>query len=486
MNIENYKDILGDNLYVQGFAANPVFLNLTGYSGFVKEHKTKLRITHFMLKYKNEYSEAGYYKPDFERIWKKIKPQVMGDLDYLKGFKKEYLKDWQKYLDLYRKIDQIDLSKISDKELVEFLNKCSWGQVYSGGVSHVFIEPIGIEIEKEIKADLLNALNNKSKFNQYFSQLTAPTKYSWVTKEELDLKKISKLTKDKAEPALKSHLNKYYFVQNNYTGSKNITLSGLKERLKDIANEKVKVENPLKVKKKKEELIKKLNLNLDIRKKIKIIDYISIWQDERKANIFIAIHYLDKIIREIAKRVGVDRKALYYLSPEEALRIKGLFKIKRLKNELLARKKGCYYYLYGIDKEKIFKGEEYKELVKLKEEIDESNKLKNESLHGSIANIGTAVGRVVICKNIAHIKKVQEGDILVSSMTRPEFMPAIKKAGAIVTDEGGITCHAAIVARELGKPCIIGTKIATTVLKEGVVVEVKANHGVVNILKNKK
>ena len=64
-------------------------------------------------------------------------------------------------------------------------------------------------------------------------------------------------------------------------------------------------------------------------------------------------------------------------------------------------------------------------------------------------------------------------------MTDPRYVPAMKKAAAIVTDEGGITCHAAIVSRELKKPCIIGTKIATKVLKDGDEVEVDAEKGVV-------
>jgi len=71
-------------------------------------------------------------------------------------------------------------------------------------------------------------------------------------------------------------------------------------------------------------------------------------------------------------------------------------------------------------------------------------------------------------------------------MTDPRYVFAMKKAGAIVTDEGGITCHAAIVARELKKPCIIGTKIATKVLKGGDLVEVDAERGIVRILEKKK
>jgi len=71
-------------------------------------------------------------------------------------------------------------------------------------------------------------------------------------------------------------------------------------------------------------------------------------------------------------------------------------------------------------------------------------------------------------------------------MTRPEYTGIMKKAKAIVTDEGGITCHAAIVAREMKKPCIIGTKVATQVLHDGDLVEVDADRGVVKILKRAK
>ena len=67
-------------------------------------------------------------------------------------------------------------------------------------------------------------------------------------------------------------------------------------------------------------------------------------------------------------------------------------------------------------------------------------------------------------------------------MTRPEYLPAMKKAAGFITDEGGITCHAAIVAREMRKPCVIGTKNATKVIKDGDLVEVKASHGQIIIL----
>jgi pyruvate,water dikinase len=82
-------------------------------------------------------------------------------------------------------------------------------------------------------------------------------------------------------------------------------------------------------------------------------------------------------------------------------------------------------------------------------------------------------------------KKVLSGKkdyILVTPMTRPEVVPFLKDAKGIVTDEGGITCHAAIVSRELKIPCIIGTKNATKVLKDGMEIEIDADKGVIKQL----
>jgi pyruvate, water dikinase len=107
--------------------------------------------------------------------------------------------------------------------------------------------------------------------------------------------------------------------------------------------------------------------------------------------------------------------------------------------------------------------------------------VKEKEFKGMAACTGIAIGKVRVCTSLQAIQDFKEGEVLVASMTRPEYLPAMKKACAIVTDEGGITCHAAIVSRELGIPCIIGTKIATKTLKSGMVVEVKANHGLVII-----
>ena len=96
-------------------------------------------------------------------------------------------------------------------------------------------------------------------------------------------------------------------------------------------------------------------------------------------------------------------------------------------------------------------------------------------------------GRVRIIKNpFLENKKMKKGDILVAGMTSPEYIVVMRKAAAIITDHGGMTAHAAIVSRELKIPCIVKTKIATKVLKDGDLVEVDANKGIVKILKGPK
>ncbi|MEI6650107.1 MAG: PEP-utilizing enzyme [Candidatus Moraniibacteriota bacterium] len=106
----------------------------------------------------------------------------------------------------------------------------------------------------------------------------------------------------------------------------------------------------------------------------------------------------------------------------------------------------------------------------------------NDSLSGVTASKGRASGPVRVVMGRDDFDKVEEGDILVASMTRPEYAPILRKAAAIVTNEGSVTCHAAIVSRELGIPCIIGTQNATRILKDGDLVEVDADQGIVRKL----
>lgn len=117
--------------------------------------------------------------------------------------------------------------------------------------------------------------------------------------------------------------------------------------------------------------------------------------------------------------------------------------------------------------------------------IEDSSKLKDENqvstpiLSGASASPGIGTGYVKILQSPKEISKVKTGDVLVAKMTSPDYVPAMKKAVAIVTDEGGLTSHAAIVSRELGIPCVVGTKTATKTLKDDLIITVDGSKGLI-------
>ncbi len=115
-----------------------------------------------------------------------------------------------------------------------------------------------------------------------------------------------------------------------------------------------------------------------------------------------------------------------------------------------------------------------------KQETSEGSVAENQAevlLKGAAASMGMASGPVKIIHSREENDKIQSGDILVTEMTTPDFVPAMKRAKGIITDTGGRTCHAAIVSRELGIPCVVGTGTATSKLKTGQIVTVDGVKG---------
>ena len=210
---------------------------------------------------------------------------------------------------------------------------------------------------------------------------------------------------------------------------------------------------------------------------IALIDFVTIWQDERKTEMLGCVYYMDFFAREAAKRFNLKHEHIKYLLPAEITEQN----IRNLTDsELNNRKKGCMI-IYTKQGYKIYSNKDC-QLIRAELKKHEIKK-KVDELTGTSASLGKVIGRASICKSLKDIESFKRGDVLVSTMTRPEFVPAMKKAIAIVTDEGGITSHAAIVSRELGIPCITSTKIATKVINNGDLLEVAANHSRVRILK---
>jgi len=108
--------------------------------------------------------------------------------------------------------------------------------------------------------------------------------------------------------------------------------------------------------------------------------------------------------------------------------------------------------------------------------------VKKLILKGLGASPGSATGKVKVIRNEKELDKVEEGCILVTVMTNPFFVPWLRKVKGIVTDVGGLLCHAAIISREFGLPCVVGTKKATKILKNDMRVEINGKKGEVYLI----
>lgn len=233
--------------------------------------------------------------------------------------------------------------------------------------------------------------------------------------------------------------------------------------------------------KKKKELVKKLNLTEDEFKTIKVAEEVLYLKVLRKEAMVYGWHQAEKLLREIAARLKVSFRLLGFLTAEEIVCL------------LRAGKKADPILLLERCRKSLVKFIEGKEEVILSDEatvfilnnvLRENFSASNEKIiGGSTAYPGIAKGKVKIVNSPEEMDKLKKDDILVSIATSPDLVLAMEKAAAFVTDMGGLTCHAAIVAREMRKPCVVGTKIATKVLKDGDEVEVDANHGVVKKIK---
>jgi len=202
-----------------------------------------------------------------------------------------------------------------------------------------------------------------------------------------------------------------------------------------------------------------------------------VWQDERKMHIHFFVHYQRLLLDEVARRSGYEIEDLLNAWYQEVIDV---LDGKDLKAVLKERHDGfgIEFDEKGIRELSARKVKEYWKLYQYGEIDGDVNEVK-----GVVASRGKAKGKVRILLNPFNVESFKNGEILVAPMTSPEYIFAMRKAAAIITDRGGLTSHAAIVSRELGIPCILNTKVATKVFKDGDMVEVDADRGIVKIIK---
>lgn len=194
----------------------------------------------------------------------------------------------------------------------------------------------------------------------------------------------------------------------------------------------------------------------------------------RRKGVFNALAFYDSA----AKKIGLTRKDLAYLTKDEIIAALQTGKVPS-QNEIRLRQKG---FLCRLEKNAVCITTNPGKIREIASQIQEEKQTAVE-LSGFCASKGTVQGKVKVVRGVADLFKVKKGDVLVAITTHPDFVPAMHRAAAFVTDEGGLISHAAIVAREMRKPCIVGTKNATAVLKDNDLVKVNADNGTVSLIK---
>lgn len=403
-------------------------------------------------------------------------------------------KRWQIFLKDFELIDEkiknTDLALLSNEDLRTLFQE--FNKIYSINFwRHSMLpEVANWGGEQLLTRELRKKLGSEKDFVFAMERLTSPEDFSFYQIEELELLAI-KLEKSekKRKERLITHQQKYFWMLNSYHHTKILPVAYFEKALAKIsaqqAKRKIKKIKSLKqtAAKHKLEVVKKYYLPKNILSIGRSLAFCIWWQDIRKAYIFRANYLIDLFVKELARRYKIKHEDLYLYT---VMDLENLVKGQALdKDEIRRRKESFLIYLKPAKKETILiSGKPAKEIFRQYGRNENVGKDIKE-FKGLVVNRGLVRGKAKILFSPRDVGKMKKGDILVTSMTTPDFIVALKKAMAVVTDEGGMTCHAAIVSRELKIPGIVATKFATKVLKDGDLVEVDANKGLVKIIERK-
>ncbi|MFA5987517.1 MAG: PEP-utilizing enzyme [Candidatus Paceibacterota bacterium] len=340
------------------------------------------------------------------------------------------------------------------------------------------------KLEIKIKKELENLPENEMR--EIISTMTTPTKESSSKKVDNELLRLVELAKENGvnstitKNAIKDFSKKYFWFPYEYVGPNIWDEETVTNKVNEALADPKTQEKQDDVLEKQKTCATKYGLSKNLLKLFNASQQLALMQDDRKMYMSQAAYYLNnRILPFLGQKFGLERDLALYMD-EELIDEKTDDMIARLK-----ARQDCYLTLEINNGRQSFEGQAARDKFNSLYITGQDNTKSTKELKGQIAFAGKVTGKVRVLKT-SQIDDFADGDIIVTGMTTPDFAPLLKRAAAIITNEGGITCHAAIVARELKKPCIIGTKIATQVLKDGDLVEVDADNGVVKILgKNK-
>lgn len=396
---------------------------------------------------------------------------------------KEFQRLSNKVDDLYSLLGHEKIKNSSEKALVGYL-KTLKNAIWSLNTLVIF----SIYFEKEDCAEFLtdNKVDLKNiALDKIWIKAAAPLDYSFDKRRFLNI--LASLKRGIPTEEL-SERHQFYTANYNKIANLNETRQSLKQEFSKYMKMSPRQIDRLLIKERQAKILRERKfrewlrtLNSDQEKLVLYIQSIMQFRDRRKDQISKSLVLGFRIAQKFFREAGIEEKYIMYEGLDELE--KGTRFLRKLKKDFPKRVKG-YTVLIKYNGKKETEFGTYEKTVKTMEGFIYGNRSADspdyQLIKGQTGSPGKARGKARVIKNInSQAKNFRKGEILVTGMTRPEFVPIMKKSAAVVTDEGGMTSHAAIVCRELGIPCVIGTGVATSMIKSGSYIEVDASKAVV-------
>ena len=470
---------------------------------------------HYFTYFKGDFSQMWFPRSEFDAQADWLANKMLTKPNWaLKTIKQ--VEVWsEKFMAQSREFYRLPITKMSNQELLAEFNKViKW---------HDLSHSIGATVSWHSDADkarvstaisqMISRQIDKYDYSEsaaeVFSVLSTPTRNSYATQEEKEFLQIARLIHQQSKvrralirhtakeldvriaqhdakllAKMRAHYTKWRWLKYAYKGpayqwsfyinrwkalvasheSPSRLLHRMEQKTKQLTA-------------KQKNVIAQLRLSAKQKKQIELAQAIVYLKEIRKGALYHGMYHYELFFREFGKRHGLTLQKVWALNVWE---IQGALVGKKLpsKKELNARNKEAVAYC-DRNKYVVWTGRQARDWMKKLSKEDMVPEGEVNELTGMCASPGLACGVVKIVDVPKDIPKMKQGNILVSETTYPSLVPAMKKAAAIVTNAGGLTTHAAIVSRELGVPCVVGTKIGNKVLKDGDKVEVDATKGIV-------
>lgn len=459
-----------------------VSMQLTGIKKYANKYydlPLQLDSLNFYKKNPNEVGVWGYSNSDvFQEFQSKITNEILKNKDYSKELENRMIEWFDDYYSFVKSVIDKDINNLSIPETIEILKE--------------YLEKSFATIPPAWAFDLIGwsftkILDDKLKEINQFSQENAIVLSSYglmtiFTKERIAFLEMLKENKDTNNFTLKL---KEHYEEWNYIGMESplgepFSLEYFEKLAREYTKEKIDEELLSIIRKQEQELkdynnlVNRINPSNEL---LDIIDVLRTWVYHKNYERILIHKYVllgIELLSKLCKRLEIPKGDEIWLTVDELIEF--YYNKQELLEAIEQRKKEGYTIriVNSI-------------IVLEKYTPEESKQEKTEELTGLVASKGEVKGIVRIITELkTQSSEFKAGEILVTNMTTPDYLPLMKKAKAVVTNEGTILCHAAIVSRELGIPCVVGVKNATQILKNGDNIEIKNNKGVGLIEKIKK